>query len=341
MPRKPVSLVVPTLIATLAIGSAGGRVARADDAGPTVFQRAISSWMGVVTLLAADGDGDRKDGADGRGGREGRERSERRGREGRDGQSCDCKGAGCEKCKAAHQAGGAKDHDCKGGDCEHCRQHRDGDKKAEPRATANEPRHMGPGRGPGGPHAAMGPGRGGDRGPGPWGPGPRMHAPPPGVPPVHAVPGMGAPGQRPDSTAKLDEIVDRLARIERKLDAAPRMGNPWSPRSEAGRGPSRGMRPEMPEEMRREMEKRRDEMRKRMEEARAKAGEAGRGGRPQAPMAAMPPEIQERLKGMMEEGRKRMAEAQEKMEQARRRFGEMEERIKRLEAEVERLKAAK
>jgi cell division protein FtsB len=32
------------------------------------------------------------------------------------------------------------------------------------------------------------------------------------------------------------------------------------------------------------------------------------------------------------------AEIQERMEQARRRFGEMEERIRRLEAEVERLK---
>ena len=41
-----------------------------------------------------------------------------------------------------------------------------------------------------------------------------------------------------------------------------------------------------------------------------------------------------------EAGRQMRAEIQERMEQARRRFGEMEERIRRLEAEVERLKRA-
>lgn len=152
------------------------------------------------------------------------------------------------------------------------------------------------------------------RGPREWsrgrGPGPRvqewrMHAPP-----MHGMPGIG-----PGSSARLDEIAERLARIERKLDAAPRMGNPWSPRPETGPrpgvgGPGIGRGREVPEEMRREREKRRSEM-------------------------------QERVKGMMDDGRKRMAEAQEKMEQARRRFAEMEERIKKLEAEVEQLKAGK
>ena len=42
--------------------------------------------------------------------------------------------------------------------------------------------------------------------------------------------------------------------------------------------------------------------------------------------------------GPPEAGQRMRAEIQERMEQARRRFGEMEERIRRLEAEVERLK---
>ena len=44
------------------------------------------------------------------------------------------------------------------------------------------------------------------------------------------------------------------------------------------------------------------------------------------------------LAGQGEAGPRMRAEIQERMEQARRRFGEMEERIRRLEAEVERLK---
>jgi len=44
--------------------------------------------------------------------------------------------------------------------------------------------------------------------------------------------------------------------------------------------------------------------------------------------------------GPPEAGQRVRAEIQERMEQARRRFGEMEERIRRLEAEVERLKRA-
>jgi hypothetical protein len=117
--------------------------------------------------------------------------------------------------------------------------------------------------------------------------------------------GMPMPGMRPEATARLDEIVARLSRIEQKLDAAPRMGNPWSPRPEAG----------------------------------SRSG-SGRGERSHGAMAASP-EMQDRVREMMQEGRRRMAEAQEKMEQARKKFQDMEERIKKLEAEVERLKALK
>jgi len=86
---------------------------------------------------------------------------------------------------------------------------------------------------------------------------------------------------RADSFRRVSEIIDRLERIERKLDAAPRATNPWSPRPEA--------------------------------QGRAVPG----GGAGPLPMAAAHTEMQERMRTMMQEGRKRMAEAGEKMEQAR------------------------
>jgi uncharacterized small protein (DUF1192 family) len=110
-----------------------------------------------------------------------------------------------------------------------------------------------------------------------------------------------SPGMRRDPQAVLGEIVERLSRIERKLDAGPGMGNPWSPRPQGGR--DRGGRPPLPEEGRREME--------------------------------------ERMQAMMQQGRARVEQAREKMEQARQKFREMEERIEKLEAEVERLKAGR
>ncbi len=144
-------------------------------------------------------------------------------------------------------------------------------------------------------HAQRGHRRGGERAE--WGGRGRRG---PGGPPPH--PRMDHPQRmRADSLGRAEEIIDRLNRIEQKLDSGHRMGNPWSPRPP----------------------------------------ETGRGERARPPLAAMPPEAQERMRGMMEEGRRRMAEAHEKMEQARKKFGEMEERIKKLEAEVERLKAGR
>lgn len=145
--------------------------------------------------------------------------------------------------------------------------------------------------------------RSGERGTGSRGGPPFMRMPPTG-PGMQAMRGMPMPGMRPEATARLDEIVARLSRIEQKLDAAPRMGNPWSPRPEAG----------------------------------SRSGFSGRGERTGGALAASP-EMQDRVREMMQEGRRRMAEAQEKMEQARKKFQEMEERIKKLEAEVERLKS--
>jgi len=144
-------------------------------------------------------------------------------------------------------------------------------------------------------HAQRGHRRGGERAE--WGGRGRRG---PGGPPPH--PRMDHPQRmRADSLGRAEEIIDRLNRIEQKLDSGHRMGNPWSPRPP----------------------------------------ETGRGERARQPLAAMPPEAQARMRGMMEEGRRRMAEAHEKMEQARKKFGEMEERIKKLEAEVERLKAGR
>jgi hypothetical protein len=236
MCRTPIQLVGSSLIALLVVGPVAGRHAVADDAAPTVFQRAIRSWMGVVTLLAEDG------------------------------------AAGPERHDPAAKRG-------------------DGEPAERGQATRSE-RGGREGRGPREWSR--------DRGPGPRGPGWRMHAPP-GAPPMHGMHGMHGMGA--GSAARLDEIAERLARIERKLDAAPRPGNPWSPR------PAAASRP----------------------------GFASPGGDHSG--RALPPEMQERIKDMMAEGRTRMAEAREKMEQARRRFAEMEERIRKLEAEVERLKA--
>ncbi|MFM7207688.1 MAG: hypothetical protein ACKO4T_13585, partial [Planctomycetaceae bacterium] len=219
MRRMPVRVVGSSLIALLAVCPVVGRRAMANDGEPTVFQQGIRAWMGVVTLLAEDGDAASKE---------------------------------------------QSDAEAKSGDREHAsREHTDRD------YTTRGDRGGREGRGPREWSR--------DRGPGPRGPSSRMPMPPthgmPGMPGMRGMPPMGA-----GSTARLDEIAERLARIERKLDAAPRMGNPWSPRPEAGSRP----------------------------------GAAGPGfGRGRE----MPPEMQERIKGMMEEGRKRMAESQEKMEQ--------------------------
>lgn len=269
MHQLSLSSVASSLIGAAVLCPIGG-IAVAADAAPTMFQRAIYSWMGVVALLAEESqdqrDGDRTQ--DGEGRRD-NDRGDRGGRAER----------------------GARDWS-----------------------------------------------RSSEHGHGPRGMGrmPRMGVPPMGPP----IRGMPMPGMWPDAQSRLDEIVARLSRIEQKLEAAPRVGNPWSPRPEWGSGSGRGPRPEMSEEARREMEKRREDWRKAMEARRSQAGQSA-GERPRASQAALPHEMQDRVREMMQEGRRRMAEAQEKMEQARKKFQEMEERIKRLEAEVERLKSTK
>ena len=216
------------------------------EVGPTPFQRAIASWMGVVALVAEEGvEAEQHDDED--------EDEEDEGEEDED-----------EDDDEAHHGG----------------------ERAEWGGRGR--RGMNADRGPGShdPRA---------RGPAPRGPG----GPPPHMRMEHMQ------RMRPDSLGRASEIIDRLERIERKLDAAPRATNPWSPRPEAqGRAvPGNGAGPH--------------------------------------PMAAAHPEMQERMRTMMQEGRKRMAEAHEKMEQAKKKFEEMEDRIKKLEAEVEQLKAGR
>jgi hypothetical protein len=219
MRRMSVRVVGSSLVFLLAVCPAAGRRVMANDGEPTFFHQGVRAWMGVITLLAEDGDAANK------------ERSEAEAKDG-DRERADRDHAGHERTMRGDRGG------------------RDG---RGPREWSR------------------------DRGPGPRGPASRMHAPPMhGMHGMHGMPGMrGMPSMGPGSATRLDEIAERLARIERKLDAAPRMGNPWSPRPEPGSRP-----------------------------------------------------------GLM-------AEAQERMEHARRRFAEMEERIKKLEAEVERLKAGK
>ena len=218
------------------------------EVGPTPFQRAIASWMGVVALVAEDGaEAEQHDDED-------------------------------------EEDEGEEDEDEEDEDAHHG--HGRGGERAEWGGRGR--RGMNADRGPGShdPRA---------RGPAPRGPG----GPPPHMRMEHMQ------RMRSDSLGRASEIIDRLERIERKLDAAPRATNPWSPRPEAhGRAvPGSGAGPH--------------------------------------PMAAAHPEMQERMRTMMQEGRKRMAEAHERMEQARKKFQEMEERIKKLEAEVEQLKAGR
>jgi hypothetical protein len=214
------------------------------EVGPTPFQRAIASWMGVVALVAEEGaETEQHDDED----------EEDEGEEDED-----------EDDDEAHRGGERAEWGGRG---------RRG-MNADRGPGSHDPRARGPAsRGPGGPPPHM-----------------RME---------HMQ------RMRSDSLGRASEIIDRLERIERKLDAAPRATNPWSPRPEAhGRAvPGNGAGPH--------------------------------------PMAAAHPEMQERMRTMMQEGRKRMAEAHERMEQARKKFQEMEERIKKLEAEVEQLKAGR
>jgi hypothetical protein len=348
--------LVTCLTALLAAGVA--RPAAAADWRQSYVEPAIQTWMGLVTLLAEDGeraekqkpeqcDGDCKDGC---------KDCERKGEKGRRGDKGECKGdcrGECETCRGK-------------GHADHGRRHGGGEQHGQHGDHAGHHGHAGPGHHGGPAHGRMGP--------------PRPEGP------------------RGDALAMLNDIVGRLSRIEAMLAGRGPMPSrgPGAP-SAAGRGEWRGrggpqaspeMRammearmkegrekmkaarekweqasPEEREEMKKQWEARMKEGRERMKAAREKWEKASpeereemkkqwqarmKEGREKMEKARAekggqsenPDQMRQAMDRVREEGRKRMEEAKAKMEEARKRFQEMEQRVKRLEAEVARMKKA-
>jgi len=142
------------------------------EVGPTPFQRAIASWMGVVALVAEDG-------------------------------------AEADEHEDDDEDEDEDDDNDEDEDAHHG--HGRGGERAEWGGRGR--RGMGPDRGPGA------------HDPRPHGPAPRGPGGPPAQMRMEHMQRM-----RADSLGRVSEIIDRLTRIEQKLDAASGMGNPWSPR---------------------------------------------------------------------------------------------------------------
>lgn len=154
-------------------------------------------------------------------------------------------------------------------------------------------------------------------------------------------PGMAAGGRsemREQLLRRFDEILDRLARIERRLEG----GSP-NQFGDGGRGPAergdrgRGPRPPRPDWMGADGEGFRPGPR--MQPPRRGAGQLGSEGRP-LDRLELPEEMRELIEQRMEQGRERMEQVRSRMAEAREKFIEMQERIETLEAEVQRLKEA-
>lgn len=153
--------------------------------------------------------------------------------------------------------------------------------------------------------------------------------------------GRGRPGMeggnrsamREQVLRRFDEILERLARIERRLESGSpaRFGDAGGPPAERGRGP----RPPRPEWLGDGGEGFRPGPR-----MRSPRGEERQQGSYERPLERLdlPEETRRRMEERMERGRSMMDQARERMEQARKKFGEMQERIEALEAEVKRLK---
>ena len=122
-----------------------------------------------------------------------------------------------------------------------------------------------------------------------------------------------------ESGDRLDRIADKLDRLLERMDG--RMGPGGPPHGERRGPPHDGPPHDGPRGERHEW-----------------------GGGPRMPRE-MSPEMREMLEKRMHEGRERMEKAREdikeRMEKAKEKFQQLEERVKALEAEVERLKAAK
>ena len=228
--RRPISLVVSAACLVF-LGSAAPAHA---EPGEGLFDRVATAWMGVVGVIGADEEAADEIGMTDPLDHDADDRDENTFTIDEDGED-----EGDEEGEEARkQHRGRRDADrAKGGH----RHHRGGH-------AHGGPHHRGP-RHPG-------------MGPGPMGP--------PGGPDVpHAA------------LRAFREISRRLARIEEKLGvengppSGPMGERPWGPPPEmrerrGAEGPAGRPRPEMPEEMRRQMKQRMEQGRERMEEARAK-----------------------------------------------------------------------
>jgi hypothetical protein len=277
------TIAAACMVATLA----GGGAASAATWQKTYLEPAVHAWMGVVTLLASDGE--REDAKD---------------------RDSKCEG-GCDK-----------------GDCKMC-DHKRGERKGPEGGHHGRPKH---GRGPHHGH----------------------------MPPHHAGPHDGPRG---DALTMLHDINMRLGRIERMLAARGPGGSPPMVGHDRHHGPHGGphrghhgmvgpkgemhqrmseMRkkwenasPEEREEMKKKMEARMKEGRAKMEEARKKWDNAS-------------PEEREEMKAKwqarMKEAREKRAEKPDGERPAggdgSGRKAELENRLKRLEAELKRVRAA-
>lgn len=310
----------------------------------TYLEPAVQAWMGVVTLLAEDGE------------REGGRREGRGSREGKEGDRGECKGDcgdTCERCRGQR-------HDGDKHDGEHRRPGMHGDHHGHHGSHHPGPHHgqmHAPGHGHHGPmaHGHMGPPRPeGQRGDaiamlheisGRLARIERMLAARGVGGPPSGGPGRGEwhGGHRHEmSAAGRAMMEERMAKMkearEKWEQASPeareKMKQEWEARMKEGREKMQAARekyeqasPEEREKMRQEWEARMKEGREKMERARAEQGSR--------------PNVDEMKRAMErggEEVRKRMEEAKAKMEEARKRFQEMESRVKELEGEVARLK---
>ena len=145
----------------------------------------------------------------------------------------------------------------------------------------------------------------------------------------------GVPGDvRQQFMQRMGEILDRLERLERRMDAGP--GDPENrpPMAEW----RRDGRPEWQGDRRGEGF--------RPDQRGPREGDRPSGDRP--PMRegrpfeerAMPAEMRRRMEGRMPEDGEMMEQARQKMEEARQRLEGMQKRIQELEAEIKRLKEA-
>jgi len=154
-----------------------------------------------------------------------------------------------------------------------------------------------------------------------------------------------SPEMREMMEARMQKRREQMQEARKKWEnASPEereeMKKQWQARMEEGRKKMQEARkkwenasPEEREEMKKQWEARRRDAYGSREKPRAERAE-------RSEQSVSPGDMRQAMQRMREEGRRRMEDAQAKMEAARKRFQEMEQRIKRLEAEVVRLRKA-